>query len=310
MIGVAEKLRLALVAGEQTVLVTVANALGSTPREAGARMLVGVRQTVGTIGGGRLEYEAIAAARGLIESGTDTDQMDLPLGPAIGQCCGGHVGLRLERAGASTLAELERAERAERNSLTPIFLFGAGHVGKAIAQALAPLPLRITWIDSRADEFPEAIPDGVTRLVSADLVCHVAMAEPGTSFLILTHDHALDFDLAAAALARGDALYVGLIGSRTKRSKFERHYVARGGKPRDLGRLVCPIGAGLTRDKRPPVIAAMVTAELLIAIDRIENVTIPIAVSETRSSPDCLHHPGGCGTCSEAAMNPRLGRVV
>ena len=235
--------------------------------------------------------------------------MDLPLGPAIGQCCGGHVRLRLERAGASALAEVERAERAEHDSLPPILLFGAGHVGKAIAQALAPLPLRLTWIDSRADEFPEAIPGGVTRFVTADPLSRVAMAEPGAAFLILTHDHALDFDLAAAALERGDALYVGLIGSRTKRSKFERLYMARGGKPGDLGRLVCPIGAGLTRDKRPPVIAAMVAAELLITIDGVANITVPAAVRETRSRPDCLHHPAGCGTCPDAAMKPRLRRV-
>ncbi len=309
MSGLAERLRLALAAGEQAVLVTVASALGSTPREAGARMLVGTRQTVGTIGGGRLEHEAIAAARGLIASGADTRNMDLPLGPAIGQCCGGHVRLRLQRAGVGALAELERVERVERDSLPPILLFGAGHVGKAIAQALAPLPLRLTWIDSRADEFPDAIPAGVTRFVAADPLSHVATAEPGTAFLILTHDHALDFDLAAAALARGDALYIGLIGSRTKRSKFERLYAARGGKPGDLGRLVCPIGAGLTRDKRPPVIAAMVAAELLIAIDRVADVTVRAVVGETRSGPDCLHHPAGCATCPDAVTEPRLRRV-
>jgi len=300
MTGIAQMLGRALAVGEPAVLVTVADALGSTPREAGARMLVGARRTAGTIGGGRLEHEAIAAARRLIEAGAVTRHMELPLGPAIGQCCGGHVRLRLERADAGVLAELERLERAERDGLPPIYLFGAGHVGKAIVQALAPLPLRLIWIDSRADEFPETIPDGVTRLVAADPLACAALAEPGSGFLILTHEHALDFDLAAAALGRGDALYVGLIGSRTKRRKFERLYVARGGKPDDLGRLVCPIGGGLTRDKRPPVIAAMVVAELLIVIDRAANRVVPIAAGKTRTESACLLHPAGCGTCPDA----------
>jgi xanthine dehydrogenase accessory protein XdhC len=221
--------------------------------------------------------------------------MELPLGPAIGQCCGGHVRLRLERADEAALAELEQLEHAERDGLPAIYLFGAGHVGKAIVQALAPLPLRLTWIDSRANEFPKTIPEGVTRMVAADPLACVALAGPGTSFLILTHEHALDFDIAAAALGRGDALYVGLIGSRTKRRKFERFYGMRGGKPGDLARLVCPIGAGLARDKRPPVIAAMVAAELLMAVDRAARI------SARDAEPACLLHPAGCGTCPDAA---------
>ena len=310
MTGVAQVLSRALAAGEPAVLVTVARALGSTPREAGTRMLVGARQTAGTIGGGRLEHEAIAAARRLIETGGALHHMELPLGPAIGQCCGGHVGLRLERADAGTLAELEQLECAERASMTPIHLFGAGHVGKAIVQALAPLPLRLIWIDSRAEEFPDALPDGVTRLIAADPVACVATAEPGAAFLILTHDHALDFALAAAALGRGDALYVGLIGSRTKRQKFERLYLSGGGKPGDLGRLVCPIGAGLTREKRPPVIAAMVAAELLIAFDRAQSRVVPISAGEARAEPACLHHPAGCGTCSDGASGIAMRRAI
>lgn len=299
MTGLAEALRHALAVGEPAVLVTVADALGSTPREAGARMLVGARRSRGTIGGGRLEHEAIAAARRMIETGAAAGHMELPLGPAIGQCCGGHVRLRLERAGAAVLAELERVERAERAGLAAVYLFGAGHVGKAIVQALAPLPLRLIWIDSRAGEFPDSIPGGVTRLVTTDPAACVALAEPRAGFLILTHDHALDFNLAGAALGRGDALYVGLIGSRTKRRKFERLYVEQGGQPDDLARLVCPIGAGLTRDKRPPVIAAMVAAELLIALDQAGD-HMPRVTDGDRGEAACLVHPAGCGTCPDA----------
>jgi xanthine dehydrogenase accessory protein XdhC len=310
MTGLARTLAQALAAGETAVLVTVAEALGSTPREAGARMLVSARRTNGTIGGGRLEHEAVAAARRLIQTGAATLLMDLPLGPAIGQCCGGHVGLRLERADAGALARLERLEGAERDGLPAICLFGAGHVGKAIAQALAPLPLRLTWIDSRAEEFPGTIPEGVVQAIAADPLPFVAQAEPGTCFLILTHDHALDFALAAAALKRGDARYVGLIGSRTKRRKFERLYAASGGRPGDLARLTCPIGAGLIRDKRPAVIAAMVAAELLIAIDRAANRVVPISAGDTKKEPACLTHPAGCGTCSDATAGTQRRSAV
>jgi xanthine dehydrogenase accessory protein XdhC len=310
MTSLSEALRLSLSVGEPSVLVTVAAASGSTPREAGARMLVETKRIVGTIGGGRLEHNAIAAARRLIAAGLPFEDMRVPLGPAIGQCCGGRVTLRLERADERTLEKAARLELAERDRLPVTYLFGAGHVGKAIAQALAPLPLRLIWIDSRADEFPASLPDGVVRLVSADPVARLRAAEAGSGFLILTHDHALDFDLAEAALRRGDAFYAGLIGSETKRVKFERLYVARGGKPGDLARLICPIGAGLNRDKRPPVIAAMVAAELLIAIDRAASVTIPIAARETRRATACLHHPAGCEACPDATMNMMMRSAV
>jgi len=311
MTGLSDTMRRLLMADAPSVLVTVANALGSTPREAGARMLVEVGRSSGTIGGGRLEHEAITAARRLIGTGGALEEMGVPLGPAIGQCCGGHVTMRLERADTDVLARLERAEQEELAGLPAIYLFGAGHVGKAIAYALAPLPLRLIWVDSRAEEFPETVPAGVTRIVTADPVGQVRIAEPGAGFLVLTHDHALDFELAGAALLRGDALYVGLIGSRTKRRKFEHLYRARGGRSADLARLVCPIGAGLSRDKRPPVIAAMVAAELLIAIDRAASRVVPIAVgAAVRNGSGCVGHRDGCGACPDATANAMIRGAV
>jgi xanthine dehydrogenase accessory factor len=275
MTGLGETMRRLLAMGEPSILMTVASALGSTPREAGARMLVEANRSSGTIGGGRLEHEAIAAARRLIESGGLLEKMEVPLGPRIGQCCGGHVTVRLERANADILARLDRIEREELAGLPAVYLFGAGHVGKAIATALAQLPLRLIWVDSRAEEFADVLPAGVTKIVAADPPARVRAADPGGYFLILTHSHALDFDLAEAALRRGDAAYAGLIGSATKRRRFERWYVARGGRPGDLQRLICPIGAGLKRDKRPPVIAAMVAAELLVVMEKAANIVVP-----------------------------------
>lgn len=254
--------------GAPAILVTVAEARGSTPREEGAGMLVGRETCVGTVGGGRLEWTAIAAARRMLEDGTAAEAaetLDLPLGPATGQCCGGHVVLRLERADGGTAAVLRERESRALEARPSLLLFGAGHVGRAMATAFAPLPLRLTWIDGRAQEFPEAIPAGVERILTDSPLDALAGAPAGAGYLVLTHSHALDFEIAEAALRRGDAAYVGMIGSATKRAKFERWFRARGRDAGALERLTCPIGAALTGDKRPEVIAALVAAELLVA---------------------------------------------
>ncbi|WP_042703685.1 xanthine dehydrogenase accessory protein XdhC [Azospirillum sp. B506] len=251
--------------GVPTIFVTVAEARGSTPREEGAGMLVGREACTGTVGGGRLEWTAIAAARRMLEDGGITETLDLPLGPATGQCCGGHVVLRLERADAGTLAALQERERRALEAQPTLLLFGAGHVGRAMAAAFAPLPLRLLWIDGRAQEFPEAIPAGAERILTDSPLDPLAMAPAGAGYLVLTHSHALDFEIAEAALRRGDAAYVGMIGSATKRAKFERWFRARGRGVDALAGLTCPIGAALTGDKRPEVIAALVAAELLVA---------------------------------------------
>jgi len=260
-----------LAEGRPAVLVTVAEARGSTPREAGAAMLVSRDAAAGTVGGGRLELEAIGAARALLDRGGPAAALDLPLGPAIGQCCGGHVVLRLALADGDTVNALAAAERAAAASFPAVLLFGAGHVGRALARALAPLPLRLAWIDGRAHEFPAALPDGVERVVTDSPLDRLAGAPAGAGCLILTHSHQLDFELAEAALRRGDLSYAGLIGSATKRARFERWYRARGGDPARLAFLACPIGAGIgatTADKRPEVIAALAAAELMVALTR------------------------------------------
>ena len=133
----------------------VAEAKGSTPREAGAAMLVTDERAHGTVGGGRLEWECDRrSARELLAGGQAEASVEIPLGPAVGQCCGGHVRIRLRRAGAGELAALEAAEAAAEAALPAVLLFGAGHVGRALAAALAPLPLRLRWIDARARRVP------------------------------------------------------------------------------------------------------------------------------------------------------------
>ena len=265
MTSLASSLRASLARGEPTALVQVAVAKGSTPREAGVAMLVTAASMIGTIGGGRLEYEAIARARGLLSEGADAATVEMPLGPSVGQCCGGHVTLRLRRAGPAELAELEAAEASEREALPLVLLFGAGHVGRALARALSPLPLRVRWVDARAHEFPDPPVEGVETVVTDRPLPAIEAAPAGSAVLVLTHSHTLDFILTEAALRRPDLAYVGLIGSRTKRRRFERGFRDLGLGEGDLARLVCPIGSDRLRDKRPAVIAALVAAELLHA---------------------------------------------
>jgi xanthine dehydrogenase accessory protein XdhC len=145
---------------EPVVLVRVVTAKGSTPREAGVSMLVTAASVHGTIGGGRLEWDAIVRARALLAGEESAAMLEIPLGPASGQCCGGHVTLSLARAGAAELAELQAAAGAERAGWPLVLLFGAGHVGKALARALVPLPVRLRWIDGRPDAFPTPALDG------------------------------------------------------------------------------------------------------------------------------------------------------
>ncbi len=262
MIATARVLRDLLAGGEPAVLVTVTATKGSVPREAGTRMIVTADDSLGTVGGGRLEWEATLRARAMIAAGDPAETMRLPLGPEIGQCCGGYVALRLQPADAALCAEVEAIEQRERAQLPPVLLFGAGHVGKALAVALAPLPLRLRWIDGRAGAFPKVVPDGVETVLTERALAEVEAAPPGAAFVVMSHSHALDSMICAAVLQRGDFSYLGLIGSRTKRAQFERAFRETGIAEERIARLVCPIG-GRLKDKRPPVIAALVAAELI-----------------------------------------------
>lgn len=260
----------AFLAAHQPVVVAELTAVrGSSPREAGAFMLIAAEALLGTIGGGALEYMVIDRARQALRAGLGENSMDIPLGPEIGQCCGGRVTVSLRPVTAALGAGLERrlARAAARHPA--VFVFGSGHVGRALAGALAPLPLRVTVVDTRPDELA-GLPAGVTAQATALPEAVVRNAPVGSSYVILTHDHALDFLIAAEALARPDAPYVGMVGSRSKRGRFASWYRSEGGRRAALERLVLPIGGrafpdGLG-DKRPEVIAALAAAEILVQI--------------------------------------------
>lgn len=231
------------------IRVRISAARGSTPREVGAEMMVTMDGAMGSIGGGALEYMALDRARQMLARGETESRMDVPLGPEIGQCCGGRVTLALDCQPATPPPPAP-----------PVLIFGAGHVGRALAAALAPLPVAARLIDSRAEELARATgPTTLTAIPEAE----VRVAPPGAAYVVMTHEHALDFLIAAEALSRRDAAWVGMIGSRSKRARFARHAARAGVDPAPL---VCPIAATAPRDKRPEVIAAFAAAEIMAAL--------------------------------------------
>jgi xanthine dehydrogenase accessory factor len=262
MSALSHHLAAALANGEPAALVRITDTSGSTPREAGAAMLVTASQAHGTIGGGQLEYHAIERARALLAAGEASLTLDLPLGPQMGQCCGGRAMLAVTRAVAGDVATLVADEAARRAARPVVLIFGAGHTGRALARQMALLPLAATLIDDRPEELALAAGVIPARLMS-DPEAEIAAAPPGAAILIMTHSHALDYRLTEAALKRGDAALVGMIGSATKRARFLAQYRRAGGPEAALSRFVCPIGGDKVADKRPEVIAALAAAELI-----------------------------------------------
>lgn len=252
-------------AAPAAALVTVAEAKGSTPREAGAWMVVSPEKTFGTIGGGQLEFLAIAKARELIAANIASGALEIPLGPEIGQCCGGRVALDIRIAGEKERAELLRRVEAEDAALPHVYLFGGGHVGRALAAALSLLPVHAVVVETRAEALEDFPAEVETRLTAVPEEA-VRSAPAGSAFVVLTHDHALDFLIVAEALARDDAAYVGMIGSKTKKATFRSWYLKNGGEEARAARLVTPIGGADLRDKRPAVIAALTAAEVMRAL--------------------------------------------
>ncbi len=240
--------------GRAASVVEVVDHRGSVPRETGTRMLVAADAVAGTIGGGHLEWEAIARAR----TGRHADWR-VALGPSLGQCCGGALLLRF--------TPLDPAALAAWPAPSPRFelqLYGAGHVGRAIVSLLADIECRVVWIDERAAEFPPGpLPPHLEQRSVDAVEAEVASAAPGTHFLVLTHSHDLDLRITEAVLQRGDFAWLGLIGSASKRARFEHRLLARGLAPDLIARLTCPIGLPGIEGKEPSVLALAVVAQLL-----------------------------------------------
>ena len=332
-------------AGEPAVLVTVAGIRGSAPREIGAKMIVTERDTIGTIGGGQLEYQATRIAVGVLADET-LALRSFPLGSTMGQCCGGVVEIlfetvaggmpgwlrdlaalhgqrepavlvtRISRAAplkyvvtadevfgaaetddamtARARAMLDGQPQAERNVqefyepvVVPdlnIAVFGAGHVGSAVVATLSRLDCNIRWVDSRRNVFRK-VPDNVRAIESAEPALEVAAMPEGSYYLVMTHSHALDFDICDRILRRRDARYCGLIGSVSKRRRFEKRYRQQGMPQPLIDALVCPIGVDGINGKKPAEIAVSVAAEILRLHERAVAVDVP-------DYPDNVHPIG------------------
>nr|WP_298798307.1 xanthine dehydrogenase accessory protein XdhC [uncultured Acetobacter sp.] len=242
--------------------VQVVDVRGSTPRESGAFMLVGEDWQAGTIGGGCLEWDCVHHARTLLRQHETEGVHRFVLGPETGQCCGGRVDVRITRLDADLVTGLQQQLTGQEQAWPVLVLFGAGHVGRALAHALAPLPLHLIWVDPRPEEFGP-VPAGVDARVTSGWERILADVPAGSGTLVLTPNHALDALIVAAALERGDLSYVGLIGSRTKRRRFEASFREIGLPEEQIASLICPIGDRGIRDKRPEIIAALVAAELI-----------------------------------------------
>jgi xanthine dehydrogenase accessory factor len=298
-------------------LLSVVGAAGSVPRETGARIVLQPDGGFyGTIGGGRLEYEAIAVARAALAAGRGAAILrDWRLGPNLGQCCGGAVKTLAETFDASDMLAVRRLEEAEKagafvaqsrldgdgriarridpagndpdepprafdgrsflehfgDVTTPVLMFGAGHVGRAVVLALAPLPFTVRWIDSRADQFPQYVPQNVVTVRTDAVEQELGEAPRDAMIVVMTHSHPLDFDITLAALRRRSFDFVGLIGSETKRARFASFARQMGLPDGDLDRLVCPIGITEIKGKEPAVIAAALAAQLLIVAEQVST---------------------------------------
>ncbi|NVK15216.1 MAG: xanthine dehydrogenase accessory protein XdhC [Rhodobacteraceae bacterium] len=280
---------------KHVVQVALTRVRGSSPREAGTCMFVAAEGLWGTIGGGQLEYIAIDHARRMLKQGVISDTLDVPLGPEIGQCCGGRVEMSLAQMRQADRDDAIAAQQAEEQALPHVYVMGAGHVGRALADLFQHMPVRCILIDQRAEELALCNADVEIRQ-SAIPEIDIATAPAGSAFIVLTHDHALDFLLASAALQRGDAGYVGLIGSATKREKFRRWCRDHcDGLASD--RLICPIGASGSRDKRPSVIAAFVAAEV---IADLTSETAASAPSRSTDLPQAGKQPDAEGDTAGA----------
>ncbi len=282
--------------GQACALISLLAVEGSAPREAGTRMVVTTDACLGTIGGGHLEFLAVKQARAALDHPPGAWRIqDYPLGPLLGQCCGGRVRVMVERldpvySGWLREAEIRPAfaletrlydDHVERHlvaetpatltakgpqpaagdrlveavgvPVTQLTLFGAGHVGQAIARLMPGLPFELRWYDERPEFSPQTVPQNLADIAqnASGLV------------LIMTHDHALDYRLTAAALS-GEASFIGLIGSATKRVRFLNRLRKDGFGEDTLQRLTCPIGITGIAGKAPEIIAVSVVAQLLL----------------------------------------------
>lgn len=261
--NLTERARSLLDDGKRVALVRVVRVSGSAPREEGAMMLVTEAGIAGSIGGGTLEWKAMAEAQRLLRTGGRQSLLRYSLGPDLGQCCGGRVEISTEILDQSLMDRLAGEATAIPR---PIYLFGAGHVGRSLVLLLAQLPFAVIWCDPRPGAFPAAVPGNVSLRGDEDSPAIIAEAPVGSIVMVMTHSHALDLAIVDASFRNPAIAVTGLIGSATKRARFEKRLADAGIDRQRIDSLVCPIGIGGIRSKRPEAIAIS-TAAQLVALD-------------------------------------------
>lgn len=235
--------------GTPCIMVTVLEDKGSTPRDAGSKMVITQDEVIATIGGGHLEHIAIKTARDMLGNSHLPIRIEhYNLGANLGQCCGGHVTLCFEPVVQSRHI---------------VALFGAGHVAKALIHILATLPLKIIWIDQREEQFPSSIPHNVETHCTDDPIGEVRNLPDECMYIVMTHSHQLDFDLSRTILKRPDRRYFGLIGSKNKRKRFDYQLKQAGFDDASIESMICPIGLHGIKGKLPAEIAVAIAGELI-----------------------------------------------
>jgi len=253
------------------VLITIVKVDGSAPRDAGTRMVVQAQTQHGTLGGGHLEFQALKIARELMGQSTDqVRQLTFTLGQDLAQCCGGRVTLLFESFVQTPLK---------------IMLFGAGHVGSALAGILAQLNCQVQWFDSRTKYLPVNTATNIQAQLMSQPALAVESCPPDSCYLIMTHSHETDFEITEAVLSRTDVRYCGLIASRSKAAKFRQRLKRKQFSEQEVARLTAPIGVGGIASKEPMAVAVTVAAELL----RLKAVSAALPVeSVSVNSPDTM----------------------
>lgn len=244
--------------GRSFVLITLLGSRGSTPRDSGTKMVVSADANFGTIGGGHLEFKATKIAAEMLQGNDNQQRLEyFPLGPGLGQCCGGSTTVLFE---------------SFKGSSFNIMLFGAGHVGLALTGILQQLPCKIQWVDNRDSQHPQSLPSNVKPVVSDSPADEVANMPANSDYLIMTHNHQLDYEILEAVLKRGDARYVGLIGSVTKWRRFKMRMEHRGHSADFYQQVRCPVGLSEVPGKRPIEVAVSIAGEL-IAMNKAGEAT-------------------------------------
>jgi len=237
--------------GTAYVLITIIGVSGSTPRNSGTKMVVSQNNNFDTIGGGHLEYKAIKQAQKLLIESKNCQTIEhFQLGSQLGQCCGGNASILFECFAANTIH---------------VAVFGAGHVGQALIPMLAGLPCQVTWVDNREEQFPVNCEQyaNVSKLLTDDPASEIANMPSNTLYIVMTHNHQLDFDISLAVLKREDFHYLGLIASDTKWRRFQQRYKHREIAPTLVEKMTCPIGLKQVVGKMPMEVAVSVAGQVI-----------------------------------------------